>query len=87
MEFRHPKYYAELRKLRRAQALKQAIQETVPQCDIEEANKSTSSQAPVRKPASPEPGAQARDPRGSVPEPGNQGTSESVQASGNKQQG
>ena len=81
--YHHPNYYKKLR----AQALKQAIQETVPQCDIEEANKSTSSQAPVRKPASPEPGAQARDPRGSVPEPGNQGTSESVQASGNKQQG
>ena len=47
----------------------------------------TSSQAQERKPASPEPGAQARDPHGSVPEPGNQGTSESVQASGNRQQG
>ena len=81
--YHHPNYYKKLR----AQALKQAIQETVPQCDIEEANKSTSSQAPVRKPASPEPGAQARDPRGSVPEPGNQGTSESVQASLNRQQG
>jgi len=46
----------------------------------------TSSQAPGRKPASPEPGAQARDPRDSVPEPGNQGTSESSQASGNRQQ-
>ena len=79
----HPNYYKKLR----AQALKQAIQETVPQCDIEEANKSTSSQAPVRKPASPEPGAQARDPRGSVPEPGNQGTSESAQASGHKHKG
>ena len=46
----------------------------------------TSSQAPVRKPASPEPGAQASSPNDSVPEPGNQGTSESSQASGNRQQ-
>ena len=54
----------------RAQALKQA----------------TSSQATGHKPSSPEPGAQARGPRGSVPEPGIQGTSESAQASGHKQQ-
>ena len=41
MEFKHPKYYAELRAERRklqAASLKQAIQETVPQCDIEEAS-------------------------------------------------
>jgi len=69
MEFKHPKYYAELRKIRRAQALKQA----------------TSSQAAGRKPASPEPRGQASNPRDSVPGSGSQGTSESVQASGNKQ--
>ena len=41
MEFKHPKYYAEQRAERRklqAASLKQAIQETVPQCDIEEAS-------------------------------------------------
>ena len=40
MEFKHPKYYAALRAEKRklqAASLKQAIQETVPQCDIEEA--------------------------------------------------
>ena len=38
--FHHPKHYKELRAERRklqAASLKQAIQETVPQCDIEEA--------------------------------------------------
>ena len=87
MEFKHPKYYKEMRKLARAQALKQAIQETVPQCDIEEANKSTSSQASGRKPSSPEPRGQASNPRNSVPRSGNQGTSESAQASLNRKQG
>ena len=41
--FKHPKYWAELRAERRklqAASLKQAIQETVPQCDIEEASSS-----------------------------------------------
>ena len=50
MEFKHPKYYAALRAEKRklqAASLKQAIQETVPQCDIEEA---TSSQASSYKP-------------------------------------
>jgi len=50
MEFKHPKYYAKQRAERRklqAASLKQAIQETVPQCDIEEA---TSSQASSSKP-------------------------------------
>ena len=65
-----PKYYKEMRRLRRAQA-----------------SKLTSSQAAGRKPASPEPGAQARDPRDSVPGSGIQGTSDSVQACRNKQQG
>ena len=49
MAWYHPKYYKELRKIRaasfkqqasgelQATSLKQAIQETVPQCDIEEA--------------------------------------------------
>ena len=48
MEFKHPKYYAALRAEKRklqAASLKQAIQETVPQCDIEEAA-STKRQAP-----------------------------------------
>ena len=59
--FRHPKYYEELRKIRKQflkeQAAKstsqqadkpaseQAIEETVPHNDIEEANKPTSAQA------------------------------------------
>jgi len=44
----HPKYYAALRAEKRklqAASLKQAIQETVPQCDIEEAA-SSKPQAP-----------------------------------------
>ena len=48
--YHHPKYYAALRAERRklqAASLKQAIQGTVPQCDIEEA---TSSQASSSKP-------------------------------------
>ena len=40
MIFRHPKYYSELRK----RAREQAIQETVPHNDIEEANKLTSNE-------------------------------------------
>ena len=47
MVFRHPKYYAELRKKRKKfqkeqadkQASERAIQETVPHNDIEEANR------------------------------------------------
>ena len=62
MEFKHPKYYAALRAEKRklqAASLKQVIQETVPQCDIEEAaslkrqaSQASSSklQAPKRKP-------------------------------------
>ena len=58
--WRHPKYYKELEKkrkeLQRQQANKpaseQAIEETVPHNDIEEANKPTSAQAD--KPASPQ---------------------------------
>ena len=49
--------------------------------------KLTSSQASGRKPSSPGPRGQASNPRTSVPRSGNQGTSESVQALGNKQQG
>ena len=48
MEFKHPKYYAALRAERRklqAASLKQAIQETVPHNDIEEAS-SSKPQAP-----------------------------------------
>jgi len=70
MEFKHPKYYKEMRKLARAQAAKL-----------------TSSQASGHKPLGPGSRVQARDPRDSVPGSGNQGTSESAQASGHKQQG
>ena len=45
MVFRSPKYYAELRKYRREQERKlQAIQETVPHKDIDEANKRSSNE-------------------------------------------
>ena len=70
MEFKHPKYYKEMRKLARAQALKL-----------------TSSQASGRKPSSPEPRVQASSPNDPVPGSGNQGTSESAQASLNRKQG
>jgi len=58
MEFKHPKYYAALRAERRklqAASLKQAIQETVPQCDIEEASslKRQASEASSCKPQAP----------------------------------
>ena len=51
--FRHPKYYEELRKIRKQflkeqadkRASEQAIQETVPHNDIEEANEQGSEQA------------------------------------------
>ena len=51
-----------------------------------QARKLTSSQDEERKPSSPEPRGQASSPRNSVPGSGIQGTSGSVQASGNKQQ-
>ena len=70
MEFKHPKYYREMRKIARAQA-----------------SKLTSSQASEHKSSSPEPRGQASNPRDSVPGSGNQGTSGSVQASGNKHKG
>ena len=70
MTYYHPKYYKEMRRLRRAQA-----------------SKLTSSQASEHKPSSPEPRGQASSPRNSVPGSGIQGTSESVQASGNRKQG
>ena len=55
MEFKHPKYSAALRAEKRklqAASLKQVIQETVPQCDIEEAAsvKHQASQASSSKP-------------------------------------
>jgi len=88
MEFKHPNYYKKLRaQARKLTSLQAAIQETVPKCDIEEANKSTSSQASEHKPSSPEPRGQASNPRNSVPRSGNQGTSESAQASLNRKQG
>ena len=49
--------------------------------------KLTSSQASGRKPSSPELRGQASNPRNSVPRSGNQGTSESAQASLNRKQG
>ena len=52
MEFKHPKYYAELRaerrKLQAASSKRQAIEETVPHNDIEEAT-STKLQASSSK--------------------------------------
>ena len=50
--FRHPKYYEELRKIQKREATsskQQAIDETVPHCDIEEAS-STKPQASSVKP-------------------------------------
>jgi hypothetical protein len=70
--FKHPKYYEELRK----RARQQAIDETVPHNDIEEANKLTSSQATVDKQANPEPKAQASSQSQQAPEFSSQGTSE-----------
>jgi hypothetical protein len=51
-EWKHPKYWAELRAEKRklqAASLKQAIQETVPQCDIEEASRESVRQTKERK--------------------------------------
>ena len=94
MEFKHPKYYAEMRKLARAQAAKFTSYKLPGPRPISTANKGlihkkkfTSSQASEHKPSSPGPRGQASSPRDSVPGSGNQGTSESAQASGNKQQG
>ena len=66
--FRHPKYYAERRKLQAA-SLKQAIQETVPQCDIEEAAslKRQASQAPSSKPQALYNKRQASSPKRQAP--------------------
>tara|TARA_R110000765_G_scaffold203637_1_gene308736 strand:+ start:282 stop:500 length:219 start_codon:yes stop_codon:yes gene_type:complete len=58
MEFKHPKYYAALRAEKRklqAPSLKQVINETVPQCDIEEA---ASLKLQARKASSNKPQAQ-----------------------------
>tara|TARA_R110000764_G_scaffold217890_1_gene305154 strand:+ start:288 stop:506 length:219 start_codon:yes stop_codon:yes gene_type:complete len=58
MEFKHPKYYAALRAEKRklqAPSLKQVINETVPQCDIEEA---VSLKLQARKASSNKPQAQ-----------------------------
>ena len=70
--FKHPKYYEEIRK----RARQQAIDETVPHNDIEEANKPTSFQATVDKQANPEPKAQASSQSQQAPEFSSQGTSE-----------
>ena len=70
MEFRHPKYYKELRKRNKSDqvisganatakverapgpGLQQAIEETVPHCDIEEAASSKQQASSVRRQAS-----------------------------------
>ena len=83
MVFRHPKYYAELRK----RARQQAIDETVPHNDIEEANKLTSSQASSDKHPSPEPKAQASSQSSQAPGFDDQGTSAQAHGPGCKQQG
>ena len=82
MVFRHPKYYAELRK----RARQQAIQETVPHKDIEEANKLTSSQANEPKVPSLPSKPQASSLKSQAPRPLNQGTSKPSPYPGNKQQ-
>jgi len=93
MVFRSPKYYAELRKYRKEKELKlqakreQAIQETVPHNDIEEANKPTSSQAKADKQTTPEPRVQASSQNSQAPVSQNQGTSAQAHVSGRKQQG
>ena len=69
MEIKHPKYYAEMRKLARAQALKQGT--------LNERH----------KPSSLRPRVQASSPSPQAQGSGNQGTSESSQASGNKHTG
>jgi hypothetical protein len=74
--FRHPKYYEELRKQERKLTSSQAIQETVPHNDIEEANKPTSSQETSDKQANPEPKAQASSQSQQAPEFSSQRTSE-----------
>jgi len=83
MEFKHPKYYAELRK----RAREQAIQETVPHNDIEEANKPTSSQASSDKRPSRRPRVQASSQSAQAPRSDDQGTSAQAHVSGRKQQG
>ena len=94
MEIKHPKYYAEMRKLARAQAAKLTSYKLPGPRPISNANKGlihrkkfTSSQASEHKPSSLELRGQASSPRNSVPGSGNQGTSESAQASLNRKQG
>ena len=82
-EFRHPKYYEELRK----RARQQAIDETVPYNDIEEANKLTSSQAGGDKPPIPEPRVQASSQKSQALESDDQGTSAQALCPGHKQRG
>ena len=94
MEFKHPKYYKEMRKLARSQAAKLTSYKLPGPRPISNANKGlihrkkfTSSQALEHKPSSPEPRGQASSPRNSVPRSGIQGTSGSAQASLNRKQG
>ena len=132
MTYYHPKYYKEMRRLRRAQASKLTSSRVGgpesrqapstneldkdpglgyygncvrgPDAELKQHQKrpatrssgssrrglnsqTTSSQASGRKPSSPEPRGQASSPRNSVPGSGNQGTSESAQASLNRKQG
>jgi len=82
-EFKHPNYYAALRK----RARQQAIDETVPHNDIEEANKLTSSQAGGDKPPIPEPRVQASSQKSQAPKSDDQGTSAQALCPGYKQRG
>ena len=81
--FHHPKYYAELRK----RAREQALQETVPHNDIEEANKLTSSQATNGKRPSRRPRVQASSQSQQAQESDDQGTSAQAHDQMYKQQG
>ena len=47
--FKHPKYYAELKKIRLEHEREQAIQESVPHTDIKEANKQERERASKRR--------------------------------------
>jgi len=83
MEFKHPKYYAVLRK----RARQQAIDETVPHNDIEEANKLTSSQAGGGKHPNQRSRVQVSSQSLQAPGSYDQGTSAQAHVSGRKQQG
>ena len=83
MTWYHPKYYAALRK----RAREQAIQETVPHNDIEEANKPTSSQASGGKHPNRRSRVQAASQNAQAQGSEHQGTSAQAHDPGCKQQG